>query len=232
MKRLLLLIMIFPSVVIGQTVSNVTSRQNGNLIEINYRLSDISVNQTVKVNLYYSLNNSNYIGPLQKVSGDVGDYISGNGNKKINWNVLSEIGSLDGETKFKVELIPNIIYDSPSSISKDMKGIIKSCKIKNNTLIIDFVVESMVDKGWYFNVKKALVFDDKGNNYISESFKWGNNTETNYTEIKLMKDVPFRIQYYFNNVDPTITKISGVALSDGYETFTLRFTNIPIIKEN
>lgn len=232
MKRSLLIFLFLPYISLAQTVSNVTSQQNGNIIQINYRLSDISANQTVKVNLYYSLNNSNYIGHLQKVSGDVGDFISGNGVKQIKWDVLNEIGSLEGETKFKVELIPSNIYDSPTSTSKDMKGKVKSCRITQNTVIVDFELESLVNNDWVFRVQKAFIFDDKGNNYISESFKWSGNTATEYATINLMKGIPFRIKFYFNNVDPTITKVSGISLSDNYNIFTLRFTDIPLIKDN
>jgi hypothetical protein len=229
MKRLLLLILLLPSVTIAQTVSNVTSRQNGNMIEINYNINDISPNQTVKVILFYSLNSSNYIGPLQKVSGDIGDFISGNGNKKITWDVLAELGSLEGETKFKVEIIPNTDYKFPSASGSGAKVNIMNCSLKQTTLILDLMFESETDRDWVFYSNRNAFYDSNGSKYQSNSIKVGNNPNKEYETITLMKGIPIRVQLVFLNVPENLKNLPGFEFGFHYGE-TLRFRNISVIK--
>lgn len=231
MKRLLLIFLFLPYISLAQTVSNVTSRQNGNLIEINYSVKNISSNQLVKVNLYYSLNSSNYIGPLQKVTGDVGDYISGNGNKKITWDVLSEIGSLEGETKFKVEIIPKENFEFPSSNGIDLSGKILNCSTKGSILTIDLEIISEVDRNWFFDSTKAAFFDVNGIKYFGSSLKIGNNSNKESDRIELMKGIPIRIQYIFSNVPENLTKLVGLDIRYHYNDFSLQYRDVPVIKK-
>jgi hypothetical protein len=229
MKKLIVIFLVFPVILEAQNVTNVRSQKNGNKIDVNYRLDGLSSNQTVKVNLYYSVNNSDYSGPLQEVSGDIGNHISGNGNKKITWDVLSEIGSLKGDTKFKVEIIPNQNFRKPKASTKDLKGVVESCHIDGKTLTVDFVLESNINKTWTFFANSTVVFDENGQKYYAETFKWGNNSDVD-RRIELMKDVPFKIRYIFTNVAPSIKKLNGATLTDKWDKFSLRFRNIPVIK--
>ncbi len=231
MNRLIILIILFPSFISAQIVSNVTSRQNSNMIDVMYKLSDVHSNQTVKVNLYFSVNNLGYIGPLKEVSGDIGEFVSGNGNKKITWDVISELGSLEGQTKFKVEIIPNENYEFPSSHGVEMKGKIINCSLTGSTLTIDLVFESENDKQWVFYADKAAFFDEYGNQRHSSTLKIGNNSSTTGITTNLMKGVPVRIQYIFTNVPVNLSTIAGLEIRYHYNQFPIQFRNIPVIKK-
>jgi len=102
-KRLftILILQLFVVVGYGQKVSNITAEQIGQTIKISYTLVSES---ECDISLYYSLDNgSRWIGPLKRVSGDVGYKIIG-GNKKIIWDVLSEVDQFKFEgVIFKVQ---------------------------------------------------------------------------------------------------------------------------------
>jgi len=229
MKHFIIMILFLPSITFAQNVSDVSSRQNGNLIEINYNVNNISTNQSVKVNLFYSLNGSNYIGPLKKVSGDVGDFISGNGHKKIIWDVLSELNSLEGETRFKVEITPNNDYKFPSASGSGAKVNIVNCSLKETTLIIDLMFESETDREWVFYSNKTSFYDLDGNKYQSNSIKVGKNSNKEFESITLMKGIPIRVQYVFLNVPDNLKSLPGFEFGFHYGE-TLRFRNVSVIK--
>src|SRR5574344_655866 len=91
-KRLLSMSLLFYTVMVSaQNVTHITSTQVGSTIQIHYTLD-----QTATIQLYYSLDGGrSEIGPLKKVSGDVGEEVSA-GNKIIYWDVLSEVDELHG----------------------------------------------------------------------------------------------------------------------------------------
>lgn len=84
----------------AQTVSSVLAEQQGNELVINYNLISSS---PCNVDLYLSQNGGkSWVGPLQKVSGDVGKNIA-RGEKEIRWIVLEELVELVGNSiQFKV----------------------------------------------------------------------------------------------------------------------------------
>jgi len=75
----------------AQSVSNTDCRQEGNRIVVTYSLDKPS-----DIELWYSTDGGkNYLGPLKKVSGDVGKNVR-SGNNSIVWEVLDEVESLSG----------------------------------------------------------------------------------------------------------------------------------------
>jgi hypothetical protein len=101
-KRLftILILQLFVVVGYGQKVSNITAEQIGQTIKISYTLVSES---ECDISLYYSLDNgSRWIGPLKRVSGDIGINIL-HGSKAIIWDVVDEVVNLVGsEIKFKI----------------------------------------------------------------------------------------------------------------------------------
>jgi uncharacterized protein (TIGR02145 family) len=97
---ILFLLLIHLKCSFAQKVTNITAEQVGQSIQVSYCLES---ELPCSVSLYYSTNNGViWQGPLQKASGDVGDKIM-SGNKKIMWDVLSEVEQLDiSDFKFKV----------------------------------------------------------------------------------------------------------------------------------
>ncbi|MGE0090627.1 MAG: hypothetical protein AB7S50_14235 [Bacteroidales bacterium] len=220
---------LFPfSLLRAQKVSNVNSLQDGNIIRVTYQVSETIPSQLMKVNLYYSINDGAYIGPLQKVNGDVGDNLSGNGTKTINWDVLSEVSNLEGNVKFKVDILPKPNTQMPVALGKDMKAAVESCVLENNSLTINFILESAIDQEWYFLTNFTFLFDEFGEKKFANSFRWGTNTESN-NNIYLMKNVPFRISFIFNDVNVNMRIIKALELFYSYNK--IQFRDLPIIRK-
>ena len=101
MKKLLLILFFIGFYCTAQKVSNITTRQEGSSIIISY---DLETKLPCKVSLYVSNNGgTTWLGPLKKVTGDVGDKII-SGNHTITWNVLEEFEELKGDNiKFQVK---------------------------------------------------------------------------------------------------------------------------------
>jgi uncharacterized protein (TIGR02145 family) len=100
-RILIFLFVVQTQICFAQKVTNITVEQLGQSIQVSYNLeTELPCN----VSLYYSTDNgAKWQGPLQKVSGDVGDKII-KGNHKINWDVLSEIEQLKFDAVvFKVD---------------------------------------------------------------------------------------------------------------------------------
>ena len=209
---LCLLITVFFFVAKSQTVTNVTSQQEGNRIKINYQLSNLSTSQIVTVNLYYSVNNNPFSGPLQKVSGDVGYTVHGNGNKTIFWDVLSEIGSLEGNTAFKVEVIPQNKPLYQQFTSDGFTYEVTSCKLTGNQLVIEAIFTNLSD-----DVRRYLtcnddikINDDKGNQFMCSHYYVSQIKIENeqYREIDFVKNIPVKISFAFTGVDNSCRSIS------------------------
>jgi len=195
-----------------QSVSNVTSQQEGNKIKVNYQLAGVSMNQVAKVNLYYSVNNGSYSGPLQKVTGDAGDFVSGNGMKAIYWDVLSEVGSLEGNTTFKVEVIPQTQELYPKITANGFTYEIKSCKFKANQLVVDINITNLGDdiSQWLRCGDDVKINDDSGiqyhcNSYVVSQVKVYDGSGRT---IDFVKDIPIRISFVFNDVNTNSKKLS------------------------
>ncbi len=208
MKKLFYLFLLFPIITSSQTISNVTSKQNEKKIEISYNLSGLSPNKTCRINLYYSLNSANYIGPLQKVSGNVGNYVSGDGNKQITWDVLAEIGSIEGNTQFKVEIIPETkeLYKKYTSDGFNYK--VTSCNFKANQLIVDVNITNLSeDTRLFLRCNEDIkLTDENGNQYICNNFIVSqiNVKFKDYRQIDFVKDVPVKISFVFIGVESNI----------------------------
>ncbi|WP_396165976.1 fibrobacter succinogenes major paralogous domain-containing protein [Flavobacterium sp.] len=101
MKKLLLIIFFIGLYSTAQKASNITTRQELSTIIVSY---DLEAELPCKVSLYVSTNGgTTWQGPLNKVSGDVGNKIT-SGSHNITWNVLEEFEELKGENiKFQVK---------------------------------------------------------------------------------------------------------------------------------
>jgi len=86
--------------VFAQQVTNISVQPKQTSIEISF---DLEANAPCTIMLYYSDDKAfTWKGPLQKVSGDVGaNQISGRG-KKIIWDAVNELGSIEGFLQFKI----------------------------------------------------------------------------------------------------------------------------------
>ncbi|MBQ4162063.1 MAG: hypothetical protein IJD84_04110 [Parabacteroides sp.] len=86
----------------AQRISNVSFEPFGKAIRVHYTLSRLSFDSYVAVNLFVSTNGGEtFIGPLLEVQGDIGK-VTGNGEKSVIWQVMDEIGQLQGEIVFEL----------------------------------------------------------------------------------------------------------------------------------
>lgn len=224
MRKLLFITLLMPLFINGQTISDVTSRQNGSMIDVSYKLSGLSSNQSVTINLYYSLNDGGYSSSLQKVTGDIGKLIAGNGLKTITWDLISEIGSLDGNTKFKVEVLPNndIVFPKAEGVTYDIQ--IDKIVLNGTTLTI-YTTETFKKTGTYnYNASNNFLFAPDGKKYTASTISY-NNIADDYFNIELMSGAKFKVNYIYKDVNPSITTIDAMKL-DGFE-----FRNLSFIKE-
>lgn len=86
----------------SQRITDVRFEQFGNAIRVHYMLSRLPFNSFSMLNLYVSTNGGvSFIGPLIQVQGDVGK-VATNGEKRVVWQVLDELGNLDGQVVFEL----------------------------------------------------------------------------------------------------------------------------------
>lgn len=228
----LILTSFFISLSFSQNISNVTSAQEGDKIRIYYLVSGMQKDEQMNINLYYALENGNYSGPLQNVSGDVGSCVISNGRRSILWDVIAEQGGIEGNIKFKVEAIKNSTQgqERMKGVGKDMTAYIESCVLEGTILNVTFTLISAIDENWKFSNDKVILFDEFGTKLESNSFKWANNSD-DYATIYLMKDVPFKITFIFNNVNPQIKMLNALEISNAFSTFKIPFRNVPVLKK-
>lgn len=230
MRKLLLFFLFIPFIVKSQTVSNVNSTQVGNKIEVSYNINGAEKHRLMSINLYYSIGNESYKGPLQKVSGDVGLNISGNGSKKILWDVLSEISSLEGDVRFKIEATPLKEMNKPKSTSNYGEAIVESCILEGNLLTITFVCVPNSDGDWSFCTSYAYCFDEQGVKYYANSFSWSGKTSTASApafgaSVDLIAGTPFKISFTFDDVSSVVKNLTAVQMKD------FQYKNVPVVKQ-
>lgn len=247
MKKVLFFVLLAFQIVVvkSQTIKNVSSIQDGNNIKVNYTVSDLSNPISARVNLYYSVNNGSFNGPLNKVSGDVGEKTISNGLKSITWDLLSEIGSLEGNTTFKVEVVPiapKIVI--PSTRIKDFELSIPSAKYSNGKLIVEFVIKNYGDDVYsLIRGDRISVTDATGNVFIPESYNFANITEKRLDyihEVIYLNQVPFKIKCVFNCPELQSSTLSSAFIrcnnsdsvnwieTNSYLLFLISVKNIPI----
>jgi hypothetical protein len=216
MKKVTFLVLIVFQIfaVKSQTIKNVSSNQDGNKIKVNYTISDLTTPIVARVNLYYSLNNSSFNGPLNKVSGDVGEKNMSNGLKSMTWDLLSEVGSLDGSVTFKVEIVPvkpKIIV--PTNKVDNFELSIPLAKYSNGKLTVEFVIKNFGDDVYgLIRGDKFSVTDATGTVFVPESISFANINEKkldNTHKVIYQNQVPFKVTCVFNSPELQSTSLSS-----------------------
>jgi hypothetical protein len=72
----------------------------GNKVIVWYNLKDTNYNRKYSINLYSSRDEFTY--PLFKVSGDVGNDVKAGDDKKIIWDITSELGNFKGGVTLEI----------------------------------------------------------------------------------------------------------------------------------
>jgi formylglycine-generating enzyme required for sulfatase activity len=111
MKNLIVTIFILGTTIpcLSQQITNTDFYQSGKKLIITYDLIEIKASQTFDISLYVSTDNgSTWQGPLEEVSGDVGQNIIVGSGSSIVWNTLREFAMLKGKVGFRVVAKVNI----------------------------------------------------------------------------------------------------------------------------
>lgn len=102
MRSVLLLcsILFIATAVTAQTVMIKKVELAGENIIVHYELEDATPNREYLLHLYSSFNS--FSTPMTKVTGDVGQEIQPGVNKKMIWNVRSELGGYKGKLSLEI----------------------------------------------------------------------------------------------------------------------------------
>lgn len=92
---------LFISPVFGQVVKINKVELAGEKVIVHYNLEDANPNVEYLINLYSS--RDNFVNPLSKVSGDVGQEVKPGINKKIIWDLYSEFGPYKGRLSLEIK---------------------------------------------------------------------------------------------------------------------------------
>lgn len=87
---------------LAQEFTNITTKQLGEKVNIEYAITGESLGQLFTVTPYYSLDAGKTFIPLKSVTGNVGANVPGGRNQIIIWDVLSDLKELDGNVMFKL----------------------------------------------------------------------------------------------------------------------------------
>lgn len=106
-SRLILLafvLIISWSRVAGQIISDISHEPFRDKVLITYNLNGLAPQQRMEVNLYCS--DDGFKDGLKSISGNgTGDYVTGNGQKTIIWDVLKDRNKLEGSISFEIRAL-------------------------------------------------------------------------------------------------------------------------------
>lgn len=95
-----LLINVIPAT--AQDFKNLSAKQFGEKINIEYAISGESLGQLFNVTPYYSLDAGKTFLPMKSISGNVGPNVAGGKDQIIIWDVLKDTKELTGDVIFKL----------------------------------------------------------------------------------------------------------------------------------
>jgi len=102
-KTILLTLLFLPAFLLSQKIENVRSQLSGNEVIITYDISGGRFFNYYTISLYVSRDDgTTYEGPLEEVSGDVGEKIR-RGSHQITWDAMKEIPFVDQNFVFDVK---------------------------------------------------------------------------------------------------------------------------------
>lgn len=90
--------------VAGQIISDIKHEPFRDKVLITYNLNGLAPQQRMEVNLYCS--DDGFKNGLKSISGNgTGDYVTGNGQKTIIWDVLKDRNKLEGSVSFEIRAL-------------------------------------------------------------------------------------------------------------------------------
>lgn len=200
----------------SQSITDVKANQFGNNIEVVYKVNGVNENEPYDVKIVYTADNNSYSKPLEHVYGDVGQGISGNGSKKIIWDVLRETDSFEGNYAFKVIVTPKRGTDPVESPNKTSSSEAKMGKFvvtikaisvnENNNIVINFRLLNTADnENFKIHITKSKIIGPNGKPYLAKSGKQGPKDQYGFMNVVLQKDTAVEVSLLFDYVPIDLT---------------------------
>lgn len=229
----------------SQSVSNVVTNQFGNNIEVGYMVSGIIENKPYAIQVRYIAKNTGDTKLLSHVYGDVGQNITGNGSKKVIWDVLRETDSFEGDYAFKVELTPSTSGSSakppaaPNTSTKEgvvgkFNGKIKNVAIGDNNVTVKFTLLNTTDnENFKIHVTKSKIVGPDGTVYLAKSGSQGSKDQYGFMNVVLSKGVEKEVSLLFDYVPEDIAFLKNLEIiryTSMISSESIVFTNVNITK--
>ena len=109
---------------LAQEIQNLDINIEGDQILVNFDLMKVEYDREYDLYLYHSLDDFMY--PLGKVTGDVGQRVKGSPmNKTIRWSYVEELGDFEGNISLEVRgkpYLPFIQFNEDAILKKFKRG--------------------------------------------------------------------------------------------------------------
>ncbi len=223
MRPLLTLILLFSLVTnsISQRVNNVNATQFGNNIEITYTVNDVNEKDPYTIRVAYTSKNGSSVS-MTHLYGDVGDGITGNGNKKIIWDVLREVESFEGEYAFKITLIPSGTQKPMTKIVSNNNGegrlgkfkvTLESAKSIGSSIIFKLRLINVEDnENFKVHLTRSKIVGPDGTEYLGKSGNQGGKEEYGFMNVVLQKGREKQIELLFDYIPENISFIESLEI--------------------
>ena len=99
----LLLLLLFGFISVASTAQTVTIKKvelAGQKVIVHFDLEDSNPNNEYKLDLYSS--KDNFVAPLTKVKGDIGNEVKPGANRKVEWSIYEEYGPYKGKLALEI----------------------------------------------------------------------------------------------------------------------------------
>jgi hypothetical protein len=138
-SRLILLAFVLAisfSRVAGQIISDISHEPFRDKVLITYNLNGLAPQQRMEVNLYCS--DDGFKGGLKSISGNgTGDYVTGNGQKTIIWDVLKDRSKLEGSISFEIRALVFNDNNTTASLNSSTTAVPLTTEEKKSALYAD-----------------------------------------------------------------------------------------------
>jgi len=243
----LLTITLYTSIAYSQSVNNVEATQFGNNIEVAYIVSGVNENEPYAIQVRYTAKNTGDTKLLSHVYGDVGQNVSGNGNKKVIWDVLRETDSFEGDYAFKVELTPSKggsmakSSATPKTSTSAKEGSvgkftanIKNVQIGDNSVTIKFTLLNTADnENFKVHVTRSKITGPDGTAYLAKSGRQGSKDQYGFMNVVLNKGIEKEVSLLFDYVPEDIAFLKNLEIIryiGMISSESIVFTNVNITK--
>ncbi len=199
MKLTILLIAAGLNPLMSQHITQIQPKQNGNTIEINYKIAGAKFDDKFDITLFVSFDGGNtFKGPVKSVSGDL-SVENAKGTKTIVWDAFKDVTALDGDIIFDVRADVQKLPVDKVLFAQYSGGIMLSSMDYNTPF--GFMVGSLGKLGWFGAVRlNSLTMAD----YTFDGEKMDQDILYQFDD---------KIKY------PRISAVAGATYQIGWKTF-------------